>query len=825
MPNTVIDTLEVKITANAMTAAKALDGLANSLKNVRAVLNNTNKAGASIGDKLAKNIHDLNNAMTRINNDGIKKLQFLSNALNSYANAVQKVKAAGALGGNVTKDIKRLTNATTVKTDLADQKGGSEDADKKVTGIKRLGEAFNDFKKKVDLGNSALGRLFSAIKRIAIYRAIRSALKAISEAFTEGLKNAYAYSQQSDSFKELADTLDHIKTITYQMTNQLGAFWGEIKQLVAPVVEWLVEKVRQLSERLTELFAALNGKSTYLRAKQVAQTWGEATDNVKSFKQQLFGLDELNNLTTQKNSGKEDVDPKDLYEEVNISSKIKDIAEDYNSLKKKLEGIFNDYRSTLLVGVGLLAIGAIFTFFTTKKILGLGLMLASGLLIGKTVIENKDQLYNDVQGAMEKYRWLFAAGAIGLTAIGAALLFTGHWKLGLGCVLGGVAIGATDILMNWELMYSDIERAMQEYRWLFALGAIGLTALGAGLLFTGHYPLGIACILGGVALGVTDVKMNWEQMYTDIESAFESYSGLFAITGTAMSVIGLLLLSTGHIGLGLGILVAGSYLNYENIKVNWNSIFDSAQEQWNKIRSWWNSNVKGNINKAANWIEETFHIDLNGDGKYGGLQTDFSEKSGLKGGAPYANSSAYLSAQGVTTSSVPKMLDYDPIKATLDAGVPTFGEKTKTLWDNTYGYENVKKVVNDTVEDAKVTLDLLADTIERGPIGQVKRWVEEKVPTLFKADGGFVGQGSLFYAGEAGPEFVGSMGGNTAVANTSQMTEAIYKAAYMGMSQALKENGGNGLSGFVPASTDDLFIAMRKKASVYNKTTGNSAFA
>lgn len=786
MPNTVIDTLEVKITANAMTAAKALDGLANSLKNVRAVLNNTNKAGASIGDKLAKNIHDLNNAMTRINNDGIKKLQFLSNALNSYANAVQKVKAAGALGSAV-RNIQRLTDAISIKSGGKDQGGGSEQADRRTPVIQRIGDAFKDAGKKakdffsqISIGNTVIGKLFRMVGRIAIYRAIRTALKAISEAFTEGLKNAYAYSQQSDSFKSLADTLDHIKTITYQMTNQLGALYGEIKQLVAPIVEWLVEKVRQLSERLTELFAALNGKSTYLRAKQVAQTWGEATDNVKAFKQQLLGLDELNNLTTQKNSGKEDVDPKDLYEEVNISSKIKDIAEDYNSLKKKLEGIFNDYRSTLLVGVGLLAIGAIFTFFTTKKILGLGLMLASGLLIGKTVIENKDQMLYDIQRVMQKYRWLFVAGSIGLTAVGAALMFTGHWGLGLGCILAGVSLGVATVSLAWQDLYNDIQGIMKEYKTLITAVQVGMVALGTILLFTGHPGLGLGLILGSGAITIAEVGFDWEGIKTSVHDKLVDFfgpGGLIAF-GAGLLAIGALLAFTGtNIPLGIAMIVEGAGgLALGISELDWDAIYNNITGVWDKIVGWWNRTVVATVKRAVKWLEENTGIDWNKDGIIG---------EGLGGAHTSGNGGAHGGG-----------------------GHSRGGDTTTTTTTTTSGTTKYPKVVTSYNEYVDEMHKVVAEAWESR-----------------KALGGFVGQGSLFYAGEAGPEFVGSMGNSSAVANTSQMTEAIYKAAYMGMSQALKENGGNGLSGFVPASTDDLFIAMRKKASVYNKTTGNSAFA
>ena len=93
------------------------------------------------------------------------------------------------------------------------------------------------------------------------------------------------------------------------------------------------------------------------------------------------------------------------------------------------------------------------------------------------------------------------------------------------------------------------------------------------------------------------------------------------------------------------------------------------------------------------------------------------------------------------------------------------------------------------------------------------------------AMGGIPASGSLFFAGESGAEFVGNIGSTSAVANTGQMTDAIYKAAYMGMSKALKENGGGNMSGWEASTTDEIFAVMRKKASNYNKRTGNPAFA
>lgn len=59
------------------------------------------------------------------------------------------------------------------------------------------------------------------------------------------------------------------------------------------------------------------------------------------------------------------------------------------------------------------------------------------------------------------------------------------------------------------------------------------------------------------------------------------------------------------------------------------------------------------------------------------------------------------------------------------------------------------------------------------------------------AEGGVPENGELFWANEAGPEFIGRIGNRTAVANKEQMTTSIENAAYRGVSRALAENSSD----------------------------------
>ena len=61
----------------------------------------------------------------------------------------------------------------------------------------------------------------------------------------------------------------------------------------------------------------------------------------------------------------------------------------------------------------------------------------------------------------------------------------------------------------------------------------------------------------------------------------------------------------------------------------------------------------------------------------------------------------------------------------------------------------------------------------------------------FKADGGFVDTGQVFVANEKGPEYVGKMGTNTAVANQTQITDGIRNATRQGFMEAIISTNGS----------------------------------
>lgn len=765
MASATIDNLQIKITATATDAASALSKLASSLKNVRDALGKTGKDGQSFGSKINRNLTDLHNAIDKldpqkfkklaelsdsvaislgainnslkaINLDGVTKLSALSSGLRDYAEALKDVK--GASGGvrlpGVAAKVKDVAEQTAVpiKDGMATRTGGSADTAVALEKIgkaakdasketKKLGDEAEKAGKKIKHATGLFTKFVKSIFRIAVYRAIRSALKSIGEAFTEGLKNAYMFSKETKGFERLAETMDRIASITAQMRNQLGALWGEIKQVALPIIEWLVEKVRAAAEWMTEFIAALQGEQYYLRARYVAKEWAEATDELKKYKHQLLGLDELNNLSTNQDSGKKEEDYTTLYDRLPIRQQWRGLGLKVDALKLEIESIIPDFSN--------------FTSKDLENVLTVGLFTIAGGLLGG------------------------APGAI-VGTLGGILLTLGINKLE----------SEGDKTYKKKGVYNLLKPALMS----MIGGIIGIKYGGATGALIGA--------TAGMALGLIVQKLGKIKDLTNLNDA-EKWS----LIKTAL--VGL---TGGIIGFTLG-GVKGAVVG-ASLAISLDLIF----EELHVI-----DNIKDKITTKILDLEEEWGLDLNQDGHVG-----YGKAPAVKVGTKQLDDAFKPNEPSIDYSS--ERIVLNEIDMALKRGASGSSSSSDTSW--------IGGVWNDTLKD----FDAWATSAG---------WYDIKIPFTKKTLGdiiqkdamGGVERGSLFYAGEAGPEFIGSMGNTSAVANTGQMTDAIYKAAYMGMSRALQENGG-GMSGYEPTTMDDLFIAFKKKTNAYTKRTGQPAF-
>lgn len=104
----------------------------------------------------------------------------------------------------------------------------------------------------------------------------------------------------------------------------------------------------------------------------------------------------------------------------------------------------------------------------------------------------------------------------------------------------------------------------------------------------------------------------------------------------------------------------------------------------------------------------------------------------------------------------------------------------RLLWDMIVG------AINGILSGISWLLDLLGISVDLSVDWEAPQIPELNIPRITVpplAEGGIVPSGQLFIANEAGPEYIGTMGGHTAVANNDQIVEGITRGVVDGIMQ------------------------------------------
>ena len=186
-----------------------------------------------------------------------------------------------------------------------------------LKGLKSAGSTFLSFAKKVALSpfkkaadgikNFAgkVSQLASSFKRVLFYRAIRTLIKEIGDAFREGTKNLYFYSQGIGG--QFAASMDMAATSMLYFKNSIGAAVAPLINALAPVLDMIVDKAVEVINVFNQLFAKLTGATSWTRAIKYPKQYEEAVkDSGKAAKEAMRYLapfDELNVLPSDRAGG------------------------------------------------------------------------------------------------------------------------------------------------------------------------------------------------------------------------------------------------------------------------------------------------------------------------------------------------------------------------------------------------------------------------------------------------------------------------------------------------------------------------------------------
>lgn len=286
----------------------------------------------------------------------------------------------------------------------------------------------------------SIGKLLPALKRVAVYRAIRFALRAITDGFREGTQNAYQWSKALGG--TFAASMDTLATSSLYLKNSLGALATPIINAVAPAIDWLIDKFVTLLNVANQVIALLTGASSWTKAIKYPKEYAEAANQAAGGAGKLakamttiLAIDELNPLNGDKGGGGgggggtgSALDYSQMFEEQSLAVSstlasmfdpfkkawdkkgakvVKSIKNAISGVKSLVEAVGDSFWEVWTNGTGQKTVEHILGIFTgiNDTIGNIARQLATGWKtdgLGTKIIQNLWNSLNDILGLWER---------------------------------------------------------------------------------------------------------------------------------------------------------------------------------------------------------------------------------------------------------------------------------------------------------------------------------------------------------------------------------------------------------------------------------------
>lgn len=357
-------TIQIEVRDNAASAAQSLERLATSLEKVKAVVsgglrlkglanqlaNLSNSVSSGVSDdalgrlerladvlerlrgigaikiKVPKSTERVADALTGQNaapeqpvqtglertSDAVQTTSRLSSLMEGLRNVAQATgrgfgafgSALGSLGGiagRAVTELRPLVQAfaqlgrTTLKAAGAGIRGIA-------SGIARTASAFGKLRDRIAFSNTGLGKLISSIKRVAMYRVIRSAIKAVTDGLKTGTSNLYQYSKAMGT--SFAKSMDTGASASLKFKNSIAAMLSPAIQAAIPLLVALANAAITAANAIQQVFAVLTGASVWYKATDAVTNYEKAAKGAGgATKNLLADWDELNVIQSKGGGG------------------------------------------------------------------------------------------------------------------------------------------------------------------------------------------------------------------------------------------------------------------------------------------------------------------------------------------------------------------------------------------------------------------------------------------------------------------------------------------------------------------------------------------
>ena len=637
------------------------------------------------------------------------------------------------------------------------------------------------------------------LEAVALSLGIDKSVSSMTQAEKAELRYYAIMTQVTTAQGDLARTLEApanqlriLKAQVEMAGRAIGNIFIPVLNAILPYGIAVVQIIREIANAIASLFGFQMTEVDYSGITSAGVGAGELADNLddaagaaKKLKQYTLGFDELNIMPSNDGasgsagvgagagSGFDFALPEYDFLANAVSTKVGEIKTLIENSLAEIEYI---------LGASLFTLGAIL-LMTGHVGLGIGMMIAGGAMGVAAVASNWDSMTDPMKASLASIMEVVGTAFL---AIGAILALTGHIPLGIAFIIAGATSLVGGAVIQWNALEDPIGTALDN---LDKIVSVAMLALGAVLAFSGvAVGLGIALMLGGALKIASDATMNWSGLSDEVKNVLLIIEGAVAI---ALLALGAILAFSGiNIPLGIALMAGGALALGSSFAPNWESLSDEVKRTLNIIMIALGgallalgailafscpTHIPLGIGlMAAGALSLGTAAILNWDFVVNAIKKVVSVITGILGGA--------LIVLGVLLcmSGVGVGLGLAVLAAGLGLSYAAW-----TLDDNPIT-NFVRKMANSVIGIINTVIDAINNLFHISFKG-LKVFGEEVIPAFDVrlvnlshiptfAEGGFVNQGQLFIAREAGAEMVGQIGHKTAVANNDQIVEGISMA-------------------------------------------------
>lgn len=182
----------------------------------------------------------------------------------------------------VTKSVKDSAKAF---QELFQKKSGLTEVAEDIKKLNPVIEGVGETAKKVSRKSGGLGQFTSALKRVALYRFIRTIIKQISQSFQEGIKNVALFDTSANkTMSQLATSLTNIK-------NSLGLMVQPFLEILAPIVQQISSVFVEIGNAISKANAQMKGLSSYTKiSAKYMKDFKKSVQNASTFSFDTFNV-------------------------------------------------------------------------------------------------------------------------------------------------------------------------------------------------------------------------------------------------------------------------------------------------------------------------------------------------------------------------------------------------------------------------------------------------------------------------------------------------------------------------------------------------------